>query len=248
MGGHSHWAGIKHKKALVDAKRGKLWTRIIREITIAARLGGGNPEGNPRLRKAVDDAKAANMPAENIKRGIQRGTGEIPGVVYEELTYEGYAQGGVAVYAEATTDNKNRTTSEVRKIFEGHGGKLGVAGCVSMIFQPKGYLTVLKSATGEDALMALALDNGAEDFKTGEQTFYEIITAPGDFERVKAALAAKGLAAETAELTMLPSSEVKVEGPQAQKVLALVEELEAHDDIKNVYANFNIPDQMLLET
>ncbi|MBI4386715.1 MAG: YebC/PmpR family DNA-binding transcriptional regulator [Elusimicrobia bacterium] len=245
MGGHSHWAGIKHKKALVDAKRGKVWTRIVREITIAARLGGGSPEGNPRLRKAVDDAKAANMPADNVKRAIQKGTGEIPGVTYEELTYEGYGPAGVAVYCEATTDNRNRTTSEIRKIFENHGGKMGSGGSVAWIFQPKGYLSVKKSAASEDAVMTLAIDNGAEDFRAQESDVYEIITAPADFERVKNALSSRSIAVESGELTMLPSSEVRVEGSDAQKLLNLVEALEGHDDIKNVYANFDIPDQVL---
>lgn len=246
MGGHSHWAGIKHKKALVDAKRGKVWTRIVREITIAARIGGGSPDGNPRLRKAVDDAKAANMPAENVKRAIQKGTGEIPGATYEELTYEGYGPAGVAVFCEATTDNKNRTTNEVRKIFEDNGGKLGGSGAVAYLFQHKGYITVKKSAASEDDLMGLALEAGAEDFK-GDEGVYEIVTAPPDFDKVKAALQGKGIAAESAELTKIPSTEVRVEGPDAQKVLALIEALEAHDDIKNVYANFDIPDSVLAQ-
>jgi len=247
VGGHSHWAGIKHKKALVDAKRGKVWTRIVREITIAAKLGGGSPDGNPRLRKAMDDAKEANMPADNIKRAIQKGTGEIPGASYEELTYEGYGPGGAAVFCEATTDNKNRTTGEIRKIFENHGGKLGGAGSVAWMFQPKGYLTVKKSAAEEDALMSLALDNGAEDFKAAESEVYEIVTAPSDFERVRASLAAQGIKPETAELSMIPSTSVKVEGPDAQKLLELVEQLETHDDIKSVHANFDIPDKVLAQ-
>lgn len=245
MGGHSHWAGIKHKKALVDAKRGKVWTRIVREITIAARLGGGNPDGNPRLRKAIDDAKAANMPAENVKRAVQKGTGEIPGAQYEELAYEGYGPAGVAVFAEATTDNKNRTTSEVRRIFDSHGGNLGSAGCVAWMFQPKGYLSVRKASADEDSLMSLALDSGAEDFKGEAADCFEIVTAAADFDKVKAALQAKGVPLESAELTMMPSTRVAVAGPEAQKLLQLMEELEAHDDIKNVYANFDIPDAVL---
>ncbi len=245
MGGHSHWAGIKHKKAVVDAKRGKLWTRLIREITIAARMGGADPGSNPRLRRAIDDSKAANMPADNIKRAIQRGTGELPGATYEELTYEGYGPAGVAVFCEATTDNRNRTTSEVRKIFEEHGGKLGGSGSVSYLFESKGYLTVKKSLVPEDDLLSLALEAGAEDLKAREADVFEIITAPADFERVKAALSAKGIPLDSAEVTRLPTTMVRVEGPEAQKILALVEALEDHDDVKSVYANFDIPDQVL---
>lgn len=247
MGGHSHWAGIKHKKALLDSKRGKVWTRIVREITIAARLGGGSPDGNPRLRKAIEDAKASNMPAENVKRAIQKGTGEIPGVVYEELTWEGYGPAGVAIYCESTTESRNRTSNEVRKIFENHGGKMGAIGSVAFLFQPKGLITVKKSASDEDTLMTIALDSGAEDFKTEGAELYEITTTPADFEKVKAALAAKKIATETAELTMLPTTTVKVEGHDAQKLLELIDALEAHDDIKTVYANFDIPDQVLAQ-
>lgn len=244
MGGHSHWAGIKHKKALLDSKRGKVWTKIVREITIAAKMGGGQIDGNPRLRKAVDDAKAANMPAENIKRAIQKGTGEIPGVVYEELTFEGYGPAGVAIFAESTSDNRNRTSNEVRKIFENNGGNMGSAGCVAWMFAQKGLITLKKSAADEDTVMSLALDNGAEDFKA-EGDMYEIYTAPADLAKVKAALEAKKLPIETAETTMIPSTQVKVEGADAQKLIALIDALEAHDDIKEVYANFDIPDSVL---
>lgn len=247
MGGHSHWAGIKHKKALLDAKRGKVWTRIVREISIAARMGGGDPGGNPRLRKAIDDAKAANMPAENVKRAVQKGTGELPGAMYEELTLEGYGPGGVAIYCEATSDNRNRTTNEVRKIYENNGGKMGAAGAVGWMFQPKGDLWIAKGATDEDTLMGVALEAGAEDIKTDDAGF-EVLTAPADFEKVKAAIEAKKIPLESAELTMLPSNTVKVDGPDAQKVLKLVDELEAHDDIKNVFANFDIPDVLLAQS
>lgn len=247
MGGHSHWAGIKHKKALVDAKRGKVWTRIVREISIAARLGGGKADSNPRLRKAVDDARAANMPAENVKRAIQKGTGELPGAMYEELTLEGFGPGGVAIFCEATSDNRNRTTNEVRKIYENNGGKMGSAGAVGWMFQPKGDIWVAKGATDEDTLMGVALEAGAEDIKT-EESGFEVLTAPPDFDRVKAAIEAKKIAIESAELTMLPTTTVKVDGPDAQKILKLVEELEAHDDIKNVYANFDIPDSVLAQS
>lgn len=249
MGGHSHWAGIKHKKALVDAKRGKVWTRIVREITIAARMGGGDINGNPRLRQAVDDAKTSNMPAENVKRAIQKGTGEIPGVMYEELTIEGFATCSVAVFCEATSDNRNRTTNEVRKIFENNGGKMGSAGAVRRLFQPKGYIAVPKSAVDEETLMTLALDSGAEDFKSEEGDDYEIITAPADFEKVRAALADKKIVPDDAELTLLPTTTVKVDDPiDAQKVLRTIDELEGHEDIKTVYANFDIPDSVLAQS
>ncbi|MBI4057621.1 MAG: YebC/PmpR family DNA-binding transcriptional regulator [Elusimicrobia bacterium] len=245
MGGHSHWAGIKHKKALVDAKKGKVFTRLIREITIAARLGGGDPTGNARLRKAIDDGKAANMPLENVKRAIQRGTGEIPGATYEELVYEGYGPGGVAVLCEVTTDSKNRTASEIRKIFSSHGGNLGESGCVAYLFQQKGYITLKKSAGSEEDLMNLALEAGAEDFKSDESDSHEIITAPKDFEVIRKKIADKNIPVETAEITMLPSTEVPVDEKAAAQILALMEELEAHDDVKTVYANFDIPDKIL---
>ncbi|MBI4051465.1 MAG: YebC/PmpR family DNA-binding transcriptional regulator [Elusimicrobia bacterium] len=247
MGGHSHWAGIKHKKGLQDVKRGKIFTKLIREITIAARLGGGDPAGNARLRKAIEDSKAANMPMENVKRGIQRGTGEIPGAIIEELTYEGYGPGGIAILCESTTDNKNRTTSEIRKIFSSHGGNLGEAGCVSYLFRQKGYITVKKSSASEDDLMALALDAGAEDFKTDESDAYEIITSPKDFDPVIKKLKEKNISTETAEVTMLPSTEIQAGEKEATQILQLMEELENHDDIKNVYDNFDIPDKILAQ-
>lgn len=244
MGGHSHWAGIKHKKAALDAKRGKVWTRIVREITIAAKIGGGNPDGNPRLRKAVDDARAANMPAENIKRAIQKGTGELPGAAFEELTLEGYGPGGVAVYCEGTSDNRNRTTNEVRKIFENNGGNMGAAGCVAYLFEKKGYIAVKKSALPEDDLLALALELGAEDVKSSGED-HEIYTAPAGLEALVAGLKAKGVEPATAEVTMVPKTEVPVGEEAARKLIALVEELEAHDDVSHVYANFDIPDSVL---
>jgi YebC/PmpR family DNA-binding regulatory protein len=244
MGGHSHWAGIKHKKAIIDAKKGKIWTKLVREITIAAKLGGGNPEGNPRLRKVLGDARAANMPAENIKRAIQKGTGELPGTSYEELTFEGYGPGSVAVYCEGSSDNKNRTTSEIRKIFENHGGSLGSAGCVAYLFEKNGYLVVKKSTIAEDDLLAISLELGAEDFKTQEQD-YEIITSPQNFETVRDGLKAKGVPLESADLTMMPKTEVSVGEELAPKILALLSELEDHDDIAHVYANFDIPDKIL---
>jgi len=245
MGGHSHWAGIKHKKAVTDAKRGKVWTRIVREITIAAKTGGGSPEGNPRLRKAVDDARAANMPADNVKRAIQKGTGELPGSTYEEVTFEGYAPGNVAVYAEGTTDNRNRSTNVIRGIFEEHGGKMGQAGCVAYLFEKKGYIRVPKAKTNEDDLVALALDLGAEDMKSEEEDAFEIFTFPQNFQSVLDGLKAKGVAVESAEITMLPKMKVPVSAELAPKVIGLIDALDDNDDVSNVYANFDIPDSVL---
>lgn len=245
MGGHSHWAGIKHKKGIKDAKRGKIFTKLIREITIAAKIGGGDLEGNARLRKAVDDARAANMPADNVKRAIMKGTGQIPGASYEELTYEGYGPAGIAVMVEVTTDNKNRTSSEVRKIFESHGGSMGSAGCVAWMFSQCGYMTVKKTDAKEDELMSIALDAGAEDFKSAEEEDFEIITAVKDFDAVKAKLKEKNVPVSSSEITMLPKSEVNVEADKAPQVVSLMDALEEHDDVKNVYSNFNIPDSIL---
>ncbi|MCS7151619.1 MAG: YebC/PmpR family DNA-binding transcriptional regulator [Endomicrobia bacterium] len=244
MSGHSKWAGIKHRKMAQDAKRGKLFTRIIRELTIAAREGGGNPENNPRLRKAIEMAKEANMPQDNIKKAIMRGTGEIPGVVYEEVVYEGYGPGGVAVMVEVTTDNKNRTTSELRKIFSQYGGSLGETGCVSWIFEQKGYITVNKQDANEDDLMSIALELGAEDFKSDDENVYEIITSPQSFDQIKQELQNR-YKLQQAEITMLPKTYIKLEGKQAEQVMQLMDALEDHEDVKNVYANFDIPDEIL---
>ena len=246
MGGHSHWAGIKHKKAITDAKKGKVWTKIVREITIAAKMGGGDPGGNPRLRKAIDDAKAANMPADNVKRAIQKGTGELPGATWEELTYEGYGPAGVAMLVEVTTDNRNRTLGEIRLIFEKNGGNLGSSGCVAWMFKSKGLITVAKSAVkDEEGLMGQAIDLGAEDILTDSAETYEIYTGPADLEKVKEGLAAAKVAVASAELTMKPENTVPVGERDAPKILKLMEALEAHDDVKNVFANFDIPDQVL---
>ena len=244
MGGHSHWAGIKHKKAITDAKRGKVWTKIVREITIAAKMGGGDPGGNPRLRKAIEDGKAANMPADNVKRAIMKGTGELPGVVYEELTYEGYAPGGVAIIVEATTDSRNRTNSEVRNIFAKAGGNVGATGCVGWMFHSKGVIRVSSSAGSEDAVMTAALDLGAQDFKT-EGELYEIYTDPKDFDAVKQGLEKQKIPIESSEISMIPENTVPVSEVEAPKVLKLIEALEEYDDVKNVYANFDIPEQVL---
>jgi YebC/PmpR family DNA-binding regulatory protein len=245
MGGHSHWAGIKHKKAITDAKRGKIWTKIVREITIAAKMGGGDPGGNPRLRKAIDDGKAANMPADNIKRAIQKGTGELPGVTYEELQYEGYAPGGVAVIVEVTTDSRNRTNGEIRTIFTKGGGNVGAEGCVGWMFKQKGVIRVSRAAySDEDGLISKALDLGAEDVKSEEEAF-EVLTAPNDFDKVRQGLIDGKIPVESAEVSMIPENLVPVSEADAPKVLKLIEQLEEHDDVKNVWANFDIPEQVL---
>lgn len=246
MGGHSHWAGIKHKKAILDAKKGKIFTRIIREITIAAKMGGGDIDGNPRLRKAVEDAKEVNMPQDNIKRAIMKGTGQIPGVVFEEINYEGYGPGGIAVIVEATTDNKNRTFGEIRKIFEDHGGNLGASGCVSWMFENKGYIAVPKNAISEDDLMTIVLEAGAQDLTNDpEAENYDIYTSPQDFEKVKKALEDKKLPIASSEVGLLPKNEVKVGEDKAKQVLDLMEELEGHDDVKNVFSNFDIAPELI---
>jgi len=245
MSGHSKWAGIKHKKAIIDKKKGKVWTKAVREITIAAKLGGGDPDANPRLRRAIDDAKASNMPAENVKRAIQKGTGEIPGVVFEELTFEGYGPGKVAIYCEGSTDSRNRTTNEIRHIFEKNGGSMGTAGTVAFLFEKKGYITVKKSAIGEDELLGLVLDLGAEDLKSTESDLYEILTAPADYDAVVKGVEAKGLEPESKSITMLPNTTVSVGQENAGALLKLIETLEDNDDISNVYTNFDIPDDVL---
>ena len=246
MGGHSHWAGIKHKKALVDAKKGKVFTKILREITIAAKMSGGNPDQNPRLRKAMDDARAANMPSDNVKRAIMKGTGQLPGVSYEEITYEGYGPGSTAVIVECTTDNKNRTFAEIRKIFTSRGGSIGTSGCVSYMFKNKGIIVVNKDAIGEDDLMNVALEAGAEDVRT-EGDAYEVITAPdATFDAVKKAIEAKGVTPESAELTMLPDTEVNITDEHvAESLLKMMDELDDHDDTKNVYSNYHLPDDIM---
>ena len=245
MGGHSHWAGIKHKKALVDAKKGKVFTKLIREITIAAKIGGADLGSNARLRKAVDDAKAANMPAENVKRAIMKGTGQLPGTVYEEITYEGYGPNSVAVIVECTTDNKNRTFAEIRKIFQNHGGAIGTSGCVSYMFSKKGVILVSKEDASEETLMDVALEAGAEDIKTSAEGF-EVVTAPDTFEAVKAALEGKNIKLASAEITMVPSNEVEItDAEAASKIVRVIETLDEHDDTKEVYSNDKISDEVL---
>lgn len=246
MAGHSKWAQIKHKKALVDAKRGKVFSKIVREISVAARLGGGDTTGNPGLRNAIERAKEVNMPQDNIKRAIMKGTGELPGVSYEEAIYEGYGHGGFAVFLEALTDNKNRTTSEIRHIMTKYGGSLGEAGCVSWMFTKKGYILVEKSKIDEDTLMAAALEAGAEDMRNDpKEDNYEIISAPEDMSKIRDALESSGVSVSLAEITMLPSNYVTLEEKSAEQMLKLVEALEDHDDIQNVYTNFDIPEEVI---
>ena len=244
MGGHSKWANIKHRKGAQDAKKGKVWTKQVREITMAAKMAGGLVENNPRLRKAIEDARATNMPADNIKRAVQKGTGEIPGVVYEELAMEGYGPGGVAIYCEGTSDNRNRTTNEIRRIFETHGGNMGTPGCVAFLFEKRGVIAVPRAALGEDAMLELALDLGAEDVKT-DASGYEVLTAQNAFEAVREGLKAKGVVPESAELAMVPKTQVTVDRAGAERNIKLIEALEEHDDTSNVYANFDIPDEVL---
>lgn len=239
MSGHSKWATIKHKKGALDAKRGKIFTRLIKEITIAAKLGGGDPDGNPRLRGAVAAAKAENMPSENIKRAIQRGTGELEGVSYEEITYEGYGPGGVAVIVEVLTDNKNRAVSEVRHAFSKNGGNLGAEGAVAWMFTTKGLITVPKSDASEDKLTEIVLDAGAEDLSDQGEN-WEILSDPKDFEAVSNAIKAAGITPETAQVTKIASTYTKLEGSQANAMIRLLETLEDLDDVQNVYSNFDM--------
>ncbi len=244
MSGHSKWASIKHKKAKVDAQRGRVFTKLIREISVAARVGGGDVNGNPRLRTAVLAAKAVNMPADNIDRAIKKGTGELEGVTYEEITYEGYGPGGVAILVEVLTDNKNRTVGEIRKAFSRHGGNLGESGCVSFLFEKKGHIAVDTAKIEEDRLMGIALDAGADDLQR-EESFFAVTTTPKEFEKVREALVKSGIQPISAEITKLPKSTVKLEGKAAEQMVKLMDELEEHDDVQHVYANFDIPEEVL---
>jgi len=244
MSGHSKWHSIKHKKGAVDAKRGKIFTKLIKEITVATRMGGKDPDSNARLRAAIAAAKAENMPKENIERGIKKGTGEIEGSTYEEAMYEGYGPGGVAVLVEVLTDNRNRAVAEVRHVFERHGGSLGAAGCVAWMFTQKGLIILPKEQTNEEKLFEVALEAGAEDIKEGEEEF-EVITEPSLFEQVKTAIEGNGLAYTLAEITMIPQTTTTLEGKNAQQMLTLMELLEDNDDVNHVYANFDIPDEVM---
>ena len=245
MSGHSKWASIKHKKGAADAKKGALYTKIIKEITMAARNGGGNPDMNPALRTAMAKAKEANMPSDNVKNAVKRGTGELPGIVYETINYEAYGPAGVAIMVEALTDNKNRTTAELRNILSKKGGNMAGAGSVVHMFNRKGYIVVDKASVKEDTLLEIVLEAGAEEEKS-EGKSYEVITAPGDLEKVKSALQENGINFQSAELTMLPTSTIPVATlAQAKQVVNLVEALEEHDDVQEVYANFDIPDEVI---
>jgi YebC/PmpR family DNA-binding regulatory protein len=244
MSGHSKWATIKHKKGALDAKRGKIFTRLIKEITMAAKQGG-DPEKNPRLRTAVAAAKAENMPADNIKRAIQRGTGEIEGATYEEITFEGFGPGGVAILVEVTTDNRNRTVSEIRHAFTKNGGNMGAAGSVAHMFSKKGDIVILKSAAKEDDLMNIVLEAGGEDLKDDGDN-WEILTDPHSYEAVLEAVKNAGIKPEVAEIGMIPQNYIKLEGQQAATMVRLLEALEDQDDVQHVYSNFDI-DQAQLE-
>jgi YebC/PmpR family DNA-binding regulatory protein len=244
MSGHSKWATIKHKKGAADAKRGKVFTRLIKEITIAAKSGGGDPDGNPRLRTAILAAKAENMPADNIKRAIQRGTGELEGLSYEEITYEGYGPGGVALIVDVLTDNKNRAVSEIRHAFSKNGGNLGAEGAVSWMFSKKGVISIDKDAADEDKLMEIVLESGAEDLND-EGTHWEILSDPKDFEAVVNALKAAKIPTETAEITKIASTYTKLEGSQANAMMRLLETIEDLDDTQNVYSNFDFDEAQM---
>lgn len=244
MSGHSKWSTIKHKKGKEDARRGKIFTKLIKEITIAARMGGGDPNGNPRLRSAILAAKAENMPKENIERAIKKGTGELPGVSYEEATFEGYGPGGVAVLVEILSDNRKRTVADIRHIFSKNAGNLGEAGCVSWMFDKKGLIVFEKDKVDEEKLMELALEAGAQDVQETDKE-YEVITEPADFERLKKQLDAAKLTPTYAEISMVPQSTVRLTGKEAQQMLRLMESLEDSEDVQHVYANFDIPDEEL---
>ena len=239
MSGHSKWATIKHKKGALDAKRGKIFTRLIKEITIAAKNGGGDPDKNPRLRKAVADAKAENMPADNIKRAIQRGTGELPGVSYEEFTLEGYGPGGVAVLAEISSDNRNRTVSEIRHVFSKNGGNMAEAGAVAWMFHKKGDIVVPKSAAKEDDLMNLVLEAGGDDLKDDGET-WEILTDTSAFEAVREAIEKAGIKPESAEVAMVPQNYIKLTGQSANTMVRLLEALDDNEDVQHVWSNFDV--------
>ena len=244
MSGHSKWSTIKHKKAAKDAKKGKLFTKFIKEITVAARMGGGDLNSNPRLRTAVTTARAASMPGENIDRAIKKGTGELEGVTYEEIQYEGYGPGGAAIIAQVLTDNKNRTVSEVRRLFAKHGGNLGETGCVSWMFDKKGLITIEKSQVDEERLMGIVLDAGAEDVRE-EDDLFEVVTPAEDFTAVKDRLDQEKIVVASAQVTLVPKNTVDVDAKHVEQILKLTEELEDHDDVQSVSANFNIPNELM---
>ena len=246
MSGHSKWHTIKHKKAAADAKRGRVFTKIIKEITVAARTGGGDPAANPRLRTVLAAAKSANMPKDNIDKAIKKGTGELPGVSYEELSYEGYGPGGVAVYVNALTDNRNRTLPEIRHLFSKYGGNLGESNCVSWMFEKKGYVVVPKAKASEDLLLEVVLEAGGEDVRD-DGASWEILSPPERMEQVREAIAGKGIEITSAEVSMIPKNTVKLEGKKAQQLLSMMEGLEEHEDVQNVWANFDIDESEIGE-
>ncbi len=239
MSGHSKWHSIKHKKGALDAKRGKIFTRLIKEIVMAAKIGGGNPDGNARLRKAIADAKAGSMPQDNIKRAIQRGTGELEGAQFEEITFEGFGPGGVAVIVETTTDNRNRAVSEVRHTFAKNGGNLGTTGSVSRMFHKKGYIVVAKSAADEEKLMNIVLENGGDDLADDGDN-WEVLTDPAAFHQVLEAIKSAGVETEVAEISMIPDTYTTLEGSEAKQMMKLLEALEDNDDVQNVYSNLDM--------
>ena len=247
MSGHSKWSTIKRKKGALDAKRGKIFTRLIKEITVAARMGGGDSEGNPRLRSAVASAKSENMPKDNIERAIKKGTGELEGAVYEEISYEGYGPGGVAILVDCMTDNKNRTVADIRHYFSKSGGNLGESGCVSWMFEKKGSIMIDKDTIGEEELMDKALEAGAEDV-VEEDNVYQVVTAPDDFGTVREILETEGVKFIEASVSMIPQNVVEItEAKPARQILKLLENLEDHDDVQDVFANFDIPDEIMEE-
>jgi YebC/PmpR family DNA-binding regulatory protein len=244
MSGHNKWASIKHKKGANDAKRGKIFTKLIKEITVAARMGGGDPNGNPRLRAAILAARAENMPKDNIERGIKKGTGELEGVSYEESVYEGYGPGGAAVLVESLSDNKNRSVAEIRHVFTKNGGSLGTSGCVAWMFKKKGYIAIDRQAVDEEKLMEKALEAGAEDVREDETTF-EVITAPEDFEAVKSAIDGLQVPYISSEVTMLPQNTTSLAGKEAEQMVRLMDMLEDCDDVQKVYTNADIPEELV---
>lgn len=244
MSGHSKWSSIKHKKAATDAKRGKIFSKLIKEITVAARMGGGDVDANPRLRTAIQAAKSENMPKDNIERAIKKGTGELEGVNYEESIYEGYGPGGAAVLIESLTDNKNRAVADIRHIFSKNGGSLGENGCVAWMFHKKGYIVVERNQVEEEALMEVALDAGAEDVREDESNF-EVIAAPEDFEALKEAIESATIPHIAAEVTMLPQSTTNLTGKEAEQMVRLMEMLEDCDDVQKVYTNADIPEEIV---
>ena len=246
MSGHSKWHTIKHKKGAADAKRGRVFTKLIKEITVAARVGGGDPEGNPRLRTVILAAKAANMPKDNIEKAIKKGTGELPGVSYDEITYEGYGPGGVAFYVQALTDNRNRTLPEIRHLFSKYGGNLGESNCVSWMFEKKGYMVVPKGSGSEEALLEVVLEAGGDDVRDDGEN-WEVLSPPDRLESVREALTSRKIPVTSAEVAMVPKTTVKIEGKKAQQVMTMIDALEEHDDVQNVWANFDMNDAEIAE-